>query len=55
MDDNSAEFESYALNREKIIAPHGEVSVNVGPLSPGSYNFFDDFRRDVAKGTIIVK
>ena len=55
MDDNSTEFESYSLNREKIIPAHGEATLSVGPLSPGSYNFFDDFRRDVAKGSIIVK
>src|SRR5579864_5271409 len=39
----NAEFESTSLHREKIINPGGEITVFVGPLEPGSYEFFDDF------------
>ena len=39
----NAEFESTSLHREKIVAPGAAISVFVGPLSPGRYEFFDDF------------
>ena len=38
-----SEFESYPLRREKIVLPGEAVTVYVGPLRPGSYEFFDDF------------
>lgn len=38
-----AEFESNSLHREKVVPPGGAISVFVGPLSPGRYEFFDDF------------
>jgi hypothetical protein len=54
-DATPAEFESFDLNREKIIAPHGQVVVVVGPLDAGTYTFFDEFHKDTATGTLIVK
>lgn len=54
-DATPAEFESEDLNREKIIAPNSEVTVYIGPLSAGTYRYFDDFHRDAAHGTIIAK
>ena len=39
----NAEFESTSLHREKIVSPGGESIVFVGPLDPGTYEFFDDF------------
>ncbi|MBV8549023.1 MAG: cupredoxin domain-containing protein [Alphaproteobacteria bacterium] len=45
-DDNAAEFESSELNREKVVAGHGEITVFIGPLSAGAYGFYDDFHRD---------
>ena len=41
-----AEFESYDLNREKIIKAGDEVVVNIGPLAPGTYKIFDDFHEE---------
>ena len=41
----NAEFESMVLHREKIVPPGGQVSIFVGPLTPGTYEFFDDFNR----------
>lgn len=38
-----AEFESTSLHREKVVTPSGTISVFVGPLQPGRYEFFDDF------------
>jgi hypothetical protein len=49
-----AEFESSDLNREKIVSPGGEITVFIGPLSPGNYGYFDDFHRETT-GTIVVK
>lgn len=43
-----AEFESFALNREKIIPAGATVTVWIGPLAPGRYKFFDDFNPGVA-------
>lgn len=49
------EFESYELNREKIIPGGSEVSVYIGPLKPGEYPFFGEFHMDTAKGVIVAK
>ncbi len=49
-----AEFESTSLHREKIVAPGASVSIFVGPLQPGRYEFFDDFNR-AARGVLVAK
>jgi hypothetical protein len=49
-----AEFESTSLHREKVVPPGGQISVFVGPLEAGRYEFFDDFNR-AARGFIVVK
>jgi hypothetical protein len=49
-----AEFESHELNREKVIPPGATVSVNIGPLKPGTYKFMDDFHQQ-ATGSIVAK
>ncbi|MES1956226.1 hypothetical protein SAHY_16674 [Salinisphaera hydrothermalis EPR70] len=51
--DRPAEFESYDLNREKVIPPHFTATLYVGPLSKGTYEFFNDFDKSV-KGTVKV-
>jgi plastocyanin len=50
----NAEFESTVLHREKIVQAGGQISVFVGPLAPGSYDFFDDFHR-ATTGRLVVK
>ena len=50
----SAEFESYELNREKIVEAGKTITVYLGPLEAGSYPFFDDFNQ-AANGKIIAK
>lgn len=42
-DDVVAEFESYDMKFEKIVAGGGTVTVHAGPLHPGTYKFFDDY------------
>ncbi|MEJ0045544.1 MAG: cupredoxin domain-containing protein [Rhodospirillales bacterium] len=54
-DDTADEFESTGLSREKLVAPGGRITVFVGPLDPGSYQFFGDFHRDTAPGVIEAK
>ncbi len=54
-DDSSAEFESADLGREKVVTANGQITVYLGPLDAGSYEIFDDFRRDTTKGKIIAK
>jgi Cupredoxin-like domain len=49
-----AEFESSSLNREKVVSPGGAISVFVGPLNPGRYEFFDDFH-PATRGFIVVE
>jgi plastocyanin len=49
------EFESYELNREKIINGNSKGVVFVGPLEPGTYPYFGEFNMDTTKGTIVAK
>ena len=49
------EFESHDLHREKIIPAGGSVTINVGPLKPGVYNFFGEFHEKTAKGKLVAK
>lgn len=53
-DKTPEEFESYALNREKIVTPGAKAVVYVGPLKPGRYEFFGDFNPTTARGWLVV-
>jgi heme/copper-type cytochrome/quinol oxidase subunit 2 len=44
------EFESPGLRVEKIVVPGQTITVAAGPLSPGSYKFFDDYHPETANG-----
>jgi plastocyanin len=50
-----SEFESSDLNREKVVTGGNAVTVYIGPLRPGSYEFFDDFNADTPHGHIVAK
>ena len=50
----TAEFESRVLHFEKIVTPGGQIAVFVGPLNPGSYEFYDDFH-NATRGHLVVK
>ncbi len=54
-DDTPDEFESTALNREKLVPAGQSVTVFLGPLEPGEYKFFGDFHQDTAKGVMIAQ
>jgi len=49
------ELESFKLNREKALSPGQTISVHLPALSPGNYDFYDDFHQDVPEGTIVAK
>jgi plastocyanin len=49
------EFESFKINREKVVGPGETVTVNIPALKPGTYDFYGDFHRDVPEGTIVAK
>jgi len=54
-DATAEEFESYELNREKVVPPKSQATVFVGPLKPGRYPFFGDFHKETAKGVLIAE
>lgn len=54
-DSTPEEFESYELNREKVIVGNSQGVVFIGPLKPGEYPFFGEFNLKTALGKIIVK
>jgi hypothetical protein len=49
------EFESYELNREKVIMGGAKAIIFVGPLVPGDYPFFGEFNPKTAQGIIRVE
>jgi Cupredoxin-like domain len=49
------EFESHALNREKIVPAKGKATIYVGPLTPGRYAFFGDFNPKTAQGVLVAQ
>ena len=55
LDATSEEFESYELNREKVIMGKRKAVIFVGPLAPGEYPFFGEFHPETAQGKIIVE
>jgi Cupredoxin-like domain len=54
-DTTPEEFESYELNREKIVPGKGTITVFVGPLEAGRYPFFGDFHQDTAQGVLVAR
>ncbi len=54
-DSTAEEFESYELNREKVILGNSKGVIFIGPLEPGEYPFFGEFNISTAQGKIIVK
>ena len=53
-DGATSEFESSDFHREKVVVAGGEITVYVGPLDPGSYEFFDDFHPQT-RGHLVIK
>ncbi|MDQ6956396.1 MAG: cupredoxin domain-containing protein [Mariprofundaceae bacterium] len=49
------EFESYELNREKIVSGNSKIVIFLTPLKAGEYSFFGEFNPKTAQGRIVVK
>src|SRR2546423_776758 len=54
-DPTPEEFESHALNREKVIPGRSSATILIGPLKPGRYEFVGEFNEATAKGAIIAE
>jgi plastocyanin len=54
-DKTPEEFESRGLQREKVIPPGAKVTIFIGPLKPGRYDFVGEFHEATAKGTVIAE
>ena len=49
------EFESHALNREKVIPGKTRAPVFIGPLAPGRYPFIGEFNPKSARGVVVAE
>jgi len=54
-DNTPEEFDSFSLNREKVIFANQTASIFIGPLKPGKYEFFGEYNPNTARGTVIVE
>jgi hypothetical protein len=54
-DETPEEFESYELNREKVVPGKSKTVVFIGPLAPGEYPFFGEFYARTARGKVIAR
>ncbi len=54
LDPTAEEFESYELNREKVISGNRKAVIFIGPLPPGEYPFFGEFYPKKAQGKVVV-
>jgi hypothetical protein len=55
LDSTPSEFESKTLRVEKVVPGGGKIAVQIRPLGPGRYRFFDDYHEDTTEGYLIVK
>lgn len=55
LDPTPEEFESYELNREKVIKGNRKAVIFIGPLSVGEYPFFGEFYPKTAQGRVLVE
>ena len=54
-DSSPEEFESHQLNREKIVPAGAKVSIFIGPLKPGRYEFWGEYHSKTAKGVVVAE
>jgi hypothetical protein len=54
-DPTPEEFESHALNREKVIAGKATATIFIGPLKPGRYPFVGEYNEKTAQGVVVVQ
>jgi hypothetical protein len=49
------EFDSHALNREKVIPGKTNAVIFIGPLAPGRYPFMGEFNAATAQGAVVAE
>ncbi len=54
-DPTPEEFDSHALNREKVIPGNTKLTIYVGPLAPGRYPFMGEFNSATAQGAVVAR
>jgi hypothetical protein len=54
LDATPMEFESVTLRVEKVVAGNSEGVIRLRALSPGRYDFFDDFHPE-SRGTLVAQ
>jgi Cupredoxin-like domain len=54
LDATPMEFESVTLRVEKVVAGNSEGIIRLRALSPGRYDFFDDFHQET-RGTLVAQ
>ncbi len=54
-DATAEEFDSASLKVEKVIPAHGEATVRIRPLKPGTYKFEGEYHEDTAQGTLVAE
>lgn len=52
LDPTPEEFESYPLNREKVISGNSKTVIFIGPVDAGDYPFFGEFYPMTAQGIV---
>jgi len=53
LDESIEEFDSFDLNREKVLFPYSKTSIYIGPLPQGEYDFFGEYHPNSARGRVI--
>ena len=54
-DATAEEFDSHALNREKVVPGKSKVTLFIGPLAPGRYPFIGEFNAATARGEVVAE
>lgn len=54
-DETIEEFDSFDLNREKVLFPHKTGRIYIGPLPAGRYEYFGEYFPNTARGAVIVE
>jgi hypothetical protein len=54
-DGTPEEFDSHALNREKVIPGKTKATIFISPLAPGRYPFIGEFNAATAQGAVVAQ
>ena len=55
LDATPAEFESEDFDVEKVVPGNSEITVNIGPLKAGTYEFYDEYHEDESTTKLMVQ